>query len=117
MNPMSSLSLCILLLQHIHTQLAPGVTFNLLGYSFVGILALEIALALEEEGLKGHIYLVDSSPDFLQTIQERSIGQNEDQFEIKLICIMFNLVASQKAMPTAVNQVPGSLNYCFLLTL
>jgi hypothetical protein len=96
---------CILFLQHIRTQLAPGVAFNLLEYSFGGILALE----------EGHIYLVYSSPDFLQTIQECPIGHNEDQFEIKLICIMFNLVASHKATPTAVNQVPDSLNYCFLL--
>jgi len=51
-------------MQHIRTQLAPGVTFNLLGYSFGGILAPGLALALEEEGLKGHIYLVDSSSDF-----------------------------------------------------
>jgi Thioesterase domains of type I polyketide synthases or non-ribosomal peptide synthetases len=88
-----------------------------LGYSFGGILALELALALEEEGLEGHIYLVDSSPDFLQTIQERSIGHNEDQFEINLICIIFKLVASHMATPTAVSQVPETLNYFFLLTL
>lgn len=93
------------LLPHIRARLAPGVAFNLLGYSFGGILALELALALETEGLEGHVYLVDSSPDFLQTVQERSIGHNEDQFEIKLICIMFNLVASHEATTTAVNQL------------
>jgi thioesterase domain-containing protein len=94
-----------LFLQHIRARLAPGDTFNLLGYSFGGILALELALALEAEGLKGHVYLVDSSPVFLQTVQERAIGHSEDQFEIKLICIIFNLVAPHEATPTAVSQV------------
>jgi thioesterase domain-containing protein len=51
-------------MQHICTQFAPGVAFNMLGYSFGGILAPGLALALEEEGPKGHIYLVDSLSDF-----------------------------------------------------
>ncbi|GFG34910.1 hypothetical protein Cfor_00007, partial [Coptotermes formosanus] len=94
---------------HIRTRLAPGVPFNLLGYSFGGLLALELVLALEAEGLEGHVYLVDSSPEFLQTVQEHTIGHSEDQFEIKLICAMFNLLASHEATPTAVNQLVEKL--------
>jgi thioesterase domain-containing protein len=92
-------------LQHIRTRLAPNASFNLLGYSFGGILALELAVALEAEGREGHLYLVDSSPDFLQSVEERSIGNSEDQIEINLLCVIFNLMAPHEATPAAINQV------------
>jgi thioesterase domain-containing protein len=91
--------------QHIHTRLAPDASFNILGYSFGGILALELAVALEAAGREGHLYLVDSSPDFLQSVQERSIGNDEDQFEINLLCAIFNLMAPHEATPAAISQV------------
>jgi thioesterase domain-containing protein len=92
-------------LQHIRSRLAPGASFNLLGYSFGGILAMELALELEAEGREGNLYLVDSSPDFLKAVQELSLGNSEDQFEISLICVIFNLMAPHEATPAAVHQV------------
>lgn len=104
----------VLFLQHIQSRLAPGASFNLLGYSFGGILALELAMALEAEGREGHLYLVDSSPDFLQSVQQRSIGNNEDQFEINLMCLMFNLMAPHEATPAAVSEVSDTISYSFV---
>jgi hypothetical protein len=75
---------------------------------------MELAMELEAEGREGHLYLVDSSPDFLKAVQERSIGNNEDQFEIKLMCIMFSLMAPHEATPAAVSQV-YSTHYCCML--
>jgi thioesterase domain-containing protein len=98
-------ALQILFLQHIQSRLAPGASFNLLGYSFGGILALELAVALEAEGREGCLYLVDSSPEFLQAVQERSIGNDDDRFEINLICIIFNLMAPHEATPAVISQV------------
>jgi thioesterase domain-containing protein len=92
-------------LQYIHSRLAPGASFNLLGYSFGGAVAMEVAVALEAQGWEGHLYLVDSSPDFLKAALERYISSNEDQFEINLMCIIFNLVAPHEATPAAVSQV------------
>jgi thioesterase domain-containing protein len=85
--------------------LAPDASFNLLGYSFGGILALELAMELEAEGREGHLYLVDSSPDFMKALQEHFIGNNEDKFEINLMCIMYSLMAPHNTKPAALNQV------------
>jgi hypothetical protein len=79
------------------------------------MLALEVAMALEAEGREGHLYLVDSSPDFLQAVQERSIGNDEEQFEINLICLIFNLMAPHEATPAVVSQVSDTVNYGLML--
>jgi thioesterase domain-containing protein len=100
-----------LFLQHIRSRLPPDAAFNLLGYSFGGMLALEVAMALEAEGREGRLYLVDSSPDFLQAVQGRSIGNDEEQFEINLICLIFNLMAPHEATPAVVSQVTDTISY------
>lgn len=75
---------------------------------------MELALELEAEGREGHVYLVDSSPDFLKSVQERSIGNDENQIEIKLMCVMFNLMAPHVATPAEVSQV-DSIHYPCML--
>jgi thioesterase domain-containing protein len=57
-------------LQLIQNWLAPCAPFNLLGYSFGGLLALELAFKLEAEGCEGNLYLVDSGPDFMEALLE-----------------------------------------------
>ncbi|XP_069677436.1 fatty acid synthase-like isoform X2 [Periplaneta americana] len=64
------------LLPHICCRLTPGASFNLLGYSFGGLLAMEMALELEERGLEGHLYLLDSSPEMMKSLQQYSTGKN-----------------------------------------
>ncbi|XP_033606886.1 uncharacterized protein LOC111863284, partial [Cryptotermes secundus] len=91
---------------HIHSRLAPGAPFTLLGYSFGGLLALELALELEAEGQEGHLYLVDSAPDFMKARLEYSTGSNKEQFETNLICSMFNAIAPYETTAAAVNKVP-----------
>jgi fatty acid synthase len=97
--------LVCLSLQHIQSRLAPRVPFTLLGYSFGGLLALELALKLEEEGREGNLYLLDSSPDFTKVLLEQSIGSSEDRFEISVICTLFNLIAPHEATLAAVSKV------------
>src|SRR5215469_5142735 len=92
-------------LQHIHSRLAPCAPFRLLGYSFGGLLALELALQLEAEGHEGKLYLVDSAPDFLKAMLTQSMGSNGDEFQTSLICTMFTLIAPHEATSAAVSKV------------
>ena len=92
-------------LQHIHSLLAPHAPFHLLGYSFGGLLALELAMELEAEGRKGNLYLVDSGPDFIKAMLTQSMGSNEDEFQTSLICTLFSLIAPHEATSAAVSKV------------
>ena len=92
-------------LQHIHSRLAPRAPFCLLGYSFGGLLALELALQLEAEGRKGKLYLVDSAPDFMKAMLAQSMSGNEDEFQTSLICKWFTLIAPHEATSAAISKV------------
>jgi pimeloyl-ACP methyl ester carboxylesterase len=76
-----------------------------LGYSFGGLLALELALQLEAEGREGKLYLVDSAPDYLKAMLTQSMGSSEDEFQTSLICGMFILIAPHEATSAAVSKV------------
>jgi len=93
------------LLPHIHSRLAPRAPFRLLGYSFGGLLALELALKLEAEGREGKLYLMDSAPDCLKTMLTQSMASNEDELQTSLICAMFILIAPHEATSAAVNKL------------
>jgi len=92
-------------LQHIHSRLAPRAPFHLLGYSFGGLLALELALKLEAEGHEGKLYLVDSAPDFIKAMVTQRRGSNEEELQTSLICAMFTLIAPDEATSAAVSKV------------
>ncbi|PNF18738.1 hypothetical protein B7P43_G05011 [Cryptotermes secundus] len=93
------------LLPHIHSRLAPGAPFRLLGYSYGVMLALELALALEAEGREGHLYLVDHSPDYAKSVIQHILGTNEEQFDINFICTIYKVVAPQEATSEAVRKL------------
>jgi pimeloyl-ACP methyl ester carboxylesterase len=92
-------------LQHIHSRLAPGEPFSLLGYSFGGLLALELAMELEAEGREGHLYLVDSAPEFSKLLAQHMVGSDEKKFETSLVCRMFSVIAPHEATAAAVSKV------------
>jgi thioesterase domain-containing protein len=77
----------------------------LLGYSFGGFLALELALELEAEGRKGHLYLVDSAPEFSKLLVEHMVGGDEKKFETSLICRIFSVTAPHEATAAAISKV------------
>lgn len=54
--------------QSVHQLYKPCETFFLIGYSFGGLLALELAKMLENVGINGHIVLMDCGPLFLQKL-------------------------------------------------
>jgi thioesterase domain-containing protein len=92
-------------LQDIHSRLAPGEPFSLLGYSFGGLLALELALELEAEGREGHLYLVDSAPVFMKVLVEQMVGSDEKKFATNLMCTIFKITAPHDATSAAISKV------------
>jgi thioesterase domain-containing protein len=92
-------------LQHIHSRLAPHAPFHLLGYSFGGLLALELALQLEAEGREGKLYLVDSAPDFAKAILTQTVGSDYDEVQTSFVSTLFTLIAPHEATSAAVSKV------------
>jgi thioesterase domain-containing protein len=77
----------------------------LLGYSFGGLLALEVALELEAEGREGYLYLVDTAPAFMKILVEHMVGSDEKKFETNLICSIFKIIVRHGATSAAVSKV------------
>ena len=69
------------------------------------MLALELALKLEAEGLEGKLYLVDSAPDFLKVWLTQGIGGSEEELQTSVIRAMFNFTAPHEATSAAVSKV------------
>lgn len=70
--------------------------FYLVGYSFGSFITLEIARALEEAGMKGHILLVDGAPNFLKQLSYGHIGMtqkiSDDAIQMMLILAIINQI-------------------------
>ena len=66
---------------------------------------MELTLQLEAEGREGRLYLVDSAPDFVKTTVTQKKGSNEDEFQTRLICDMFILLAPHEATSAALSKV------------
>ncbi|XP_065204931.1 fatty acid synthase-like [Planococcus citri] len=56
-------------------KLSPDQEFCIIGYSLGGLLAIEVANILEENGRRGHIWLIDSTPAYLIGETKASEGQ------------------------------------------
>ncbi|XP_065219793.1 fatty acid synthase isoform X2 [Planococcus citri] len=84
------------LMVHITSRLPPNQEFHIIGYSFGGMVALEVVRLLEEEGRVGRLWLIDSSPEFLKTITKLSFISTTDQIDnevqVKLILRFLDLI-------------------------
>ncbi|CAG2054468.1 unnamed protein product [Timema podura] len=84
------------LLPQIRNRLPKEVPFNLLGYSFGGLIALEITQMLEAEGRKGRLVLIDSSPEFLQELGRKNLQEgSEDLIQVNLLINILDNIAPQ----------------------
>ncbi|XP_075218277.1 fatty acid synthase 3 [Lycorma delicatula] len=72
------------LLPHILQYLKTKKTFNLIGYSFGGMVAMELLLLLEKRGYSGKTILVDSSPDFLKVLTTESLQNNTSEINLQV---------------------------------
>lgn len=70
--------------------------FYLVGYSFGSFITLELARLLEEDGMQGHILLIDGAPDFLKQLAISTLGASQDindnAIQMMLIHVICNLV-------------------------
>lgn len=75
--------------------MAPDQEFLIVGYSFGGLIALEIVKLLEKNNRTGKLWLIDSSPQFLKITTESTILGNKSQeheLEVQLIMRFLDLV-------------------------
>ncbi|XP_069698892.1 fatty acid synthase-like [Periplaneta americana] len=91
------------LLPFIQTRLPPGTPFTLLGYSFGGLLALELVRRLEAEGRTGCLYLLNSSPGWL-----RGLLADRD-CDTKILCRLFGLLAPHLATSAVLSKLTEEL--------
>lgn len=63
--------------------------FLIVGYSFGGLIALEVLKLLEKNNRTGKLWLIDSSPQFLKMTTELSIrGEKSQEHEIQVQLIL-----------------------------
>jgi len=75
--------------QLIEERLATDQEFLIVGYSFGGLIALEILKLLEKNNRTGKLWLIDSSPQFLKMTTELAIrGEKAQEHEIQVQLIM-----------------------------
>lgn len=69
--------------------------FYLVGYSFGSFITLELARLLEEDGMTGHILLIDGAPGFLKQLSISTLGNQDvtdNAIQMMLIHVICNLV-------------------------
>lgn len=84
--------------QYITSRQPVHEEFHVIGYSFGGLVALELVKLLEKEGRKGRLWLIDSSPEFLQTMTKVTLmttEQAEDELQVKIILRFLDLIWPQ----------------------
>lgn len=73
--------------------------FYLVGYSFGSFITLEIARLLEENGMKGHVLLIDGAPNFLKQLVDATLSQNQADVSDIAIQMMLIHVICQTVFP------------------
>lgn len=98
------------LFQHILDHLAADQQFCIVGYSYGGLIALEMVKLLEKQNRSGQLWLIDSSPEFLKVVAATSIlsdtVKTEDELQVNVITRFL-----ENIWPEATNVV--RLEFCF----
>lgn len=84
--------------QYVTSRQPANEEFHIIGYSFGGLVALELVKLLEKEGRKGRLWLIDSSPEFLQTMTKLTLmttEQADDEAQVKIILRFLDLIWPQ----------------------
>uniref|UniRef100_A0A8D8UL46 Fatty acid synthase n=1 Tax=Cacopsylla melanoneura TaxID=428564 RepID=A0A8D8UL46_9HEMI len=88
------------ILPHFQKRLVHGTEeIKLVGFSFGGLVALEIALKLQALGRRCHLYLIDSAPEFIRLLAQISLKRDEkteeDEVQNVTILRLIELIAPQ----------------------
>lgn len=82
-------------MQLIQQRLSADQEFLIVGYSFGGLIAIEVIKLLEKNNRTGKLWLIDSSPQFLKMTTEIAIhgDKTQDQeIQVQLILRFTELV-------------------------
>jgi len=82
-------------LQLIQERLSDDQEFSIVGYSFGGLIAIEVIKMLEKKNRTGKLWLIDSAPQFLKMTTELAIrgDKTQDQeIQVQLILRFLDLV-------------------------
>lgn len=69
--------------------------FYLVGYSFGSYITLELARLFEEDGMKGHILLIDGAPSFLKQLSVATLGPAQDITDNAIQMMLINVICSK----------------------
>lgn len=76
-------------MQLIQQRLSADQEFLIVGYSFGGLIAMEVIKLLEKDNRTGKLWLIDSSPQFLKMTTEIAIrGDKTQDQEIQVHLIL-----------------------------
>lgn len=69
--------------------------FNIIAYSYGSLIAIELALLLEESGYKGRILFIDGSPTMVTTLfhNQLATGITESHLQSSLLCTIMSILA------------------------
>uniref|UniRef100_A0A146M080 Fatty acid synthase n=1 Tax=Lygus hesperus TaxID=30085 RepID=A0A146M080_LYGHE len=81
------------LLPYVKAKMNPESTFNLIGYSFGGLVALEMVHRLEKEGYSGQLILIDSSPATMRKLALHT--EDEDRCDARIIIDSISYLTTQ----------------------
>lgn len=69
--------------------------FYLVGYSFGSFVTLELARLFEEDGMTGHILLIDGAPNFLKQLSVATLGTNQTVTDNAIQLMLINVICNQ----------------------
>lgn len=89
-------------LSHMQKRLIHGTEeLKLIGFSFGGLVALDIAIKLEKLGRKCHLFLIDSAPEYIRGLTQISLRKTErteeEEIQNLLILRLIDLIAPQES--------------------
>lgn len=82
----------------IESRLGHSKTFNIVCYSFGGLVALKAVELLEEKGYLGTIICVDSSPDYLKALTKMLEVESDDKFQVSLLVQLMSMQVSYEVI-------------------
>ncbi|KAJ8887678.1 hypothetical protein PR048_013896, partial [Dryococelus australis] len=80
-------------LQVVMTHLVAERPFCIVGYSFGGVVAIELVSQLEAKGYSGKLVLVDSSPDYLMELSKSQLQMgSDDLMKMNLLLVIIGVI-------------------------
>jgi len=83
---------------HLKSRLSPGKPFRLLGYSFGGVVSIELVRLLEKDGFTGTLVLVDGAPAGMKSMTNQWVREDNSTLELE-VAVLMGLLLEIKVVP------------------